>query len=92
MKKSSFLKAAAISALLISITPFAAESAEHSHHMASGNAASAGSSALIEEMKALDAVFREVVSAVALGDGHRVHLALEACTARWKKTQEALHG
>ena len=47
--------------------------------------------ALVEEMKALDAVFREVVSAVALGDGHRVHQALESMHGKMEKTQEALH-
>ncbi|OGP94001.1 MAG: hypothetical protein A2V53_02290 [Deltaproteobacteria bacterium RBG_19FT_COMBO_56_10] len=85
MKKTAFLKAAAVSALLISATPVVAGSADHSHHEA------AGSGALIEEMKALDAVFREVVSAVALGDGHRVHQALESMHGRMEKTQEALH-
>jgi cytochrome c556 len=86
MKKSTFLKAAAISALFFSAAPFMASAADHSEHKA---ASSTG--ALIEEMKALDAVFREVVSAVALGDGHRVHLALESMHGKMEKTQEALH-
>jgi cytochrome c556 len=89
MKKSTFLKAAVISALFISFTPFIANSADHSHHKASKSPASSG--ALVEEMKALDAVFREVVSAVALGDGHRVHKALESMHGKMEKTQEALH-
>ncbi|OGP13644.1 MAG: hypothetical protein A2052_06425 [Deltaproteobacteria bacterium GWA2_54_12] len=89
MKKRTFLNAAFISALFISITPFAAISADHSQHKASVH--SAGSGALIEEMKALDAVFREVVSAVALGDGHRVHQALETMHGKMEKTQKALH-
>jgi len=91
MKKTAFLKAAAVSALLISATPVVAGSADHSHHEAPPNAATAGSGALVEEMKALDAVFREVVSAVALGDGHKVHQALESMHGRMEKTQEALH-
>src|SRR3989304_6566891 len=89
MKKRTFLNAAFISALFISITPFAAISADHSQHKASVH--SAGSGALIEEMKALDAVFREVVSAVALGDGHRVHQALETMHGKMENTQKALH-
>lgn len=89
MKKSIFLKAAVVSALFISVTPFAASSADHSQHKTSKSPASSG--ALVEEMKALDTVFREVVSAVALGDGHRVHQALESMHGRMEKTQKALH-
>lgn len=89
MKKRTFLKAAVISALFISVTPFTAASADHSQHKAAKSPASSG--ALVEEMKALDAVFREVVSAVALGDGHRVHQALETMHGKMEKTQEALH-
>lgn len=91
MKKSTFLKTVIVSALFISFSPFAANSADHSQHKAAKNAASSGSGALVEEMKALDAVFREVVSAVALGDGHRVHQALETMHGRMEKTREALH-
>lgn len=92
MKKSTFLKAAIISALAITAAPFAAISADHSHHKASHHKdAVASSGALVEEMRALDGVFREVVSAVALGDGHRVHKALEAMHGKMEKTQEALH-
>lgn len=87
MKKSAFLKAAFITAV-IAATPFVSYAADHSQHMASS---SAGSGALVEEMKALDAVFREVVSAVALGDNHRVHQALESMHGKMEKTQEALH-
>jgi cytochrome c556 len=87
--KKTFLKAVIISALFMTASPLAALSADHSHHKAAGSPASGG--ALIEEMKALDAVFREVVSAVALGDGHRVHLALESMHGKMEKTQEALH-
>lgn len=89
MKKRTFLKAAVISALFISVTPFAAISADHNHHKTS--VPSARSGALVEEMKALDMVFREVVSAVALGDGHRVHQALETMHGKMQKTQKALH-
>lgn len=68
-------------------TPFVAGAAEHGHH----ETTDAGPGALVEEMRALDAVFREVVSAVAIGDGHRVHKALETMHGKMEKTQEALH-
>lgn len=90
MKKKTFLKTAVISALFITASPLVALSADHSKHKAAVSPASAGG-ALIEEMKALDAVFREVVSAVVLGDGHRVHQALESMHGKMEKTQEALH-
>lgn len=93
MKKRVFLKAVVLSALLA--LPFAAEAAEHGHNEAAsaGHADQAGHGpgALVEEMKALDAVFRDVVSAVALGEAHRVHQALESMHGRMEKTQEALH-
>lgn len=90
MKKSKFLKAVIISALAISVSPIAANSADHSHHNVSHHA-QASTNALVEEMKALDSVFREIVSSVALGDGPRVHQALEGMHGRMEKTQEALH-
>lgn len=87
MKKSVFLKAAFITAVLAA-TPFVAGAVDHSQHKASSPA---DSGALVEEMRALDAVFREVVSAVALGDGNRVHHALESMHGKMEKTQEDLH-
>ncbi|MBS1128095.1 MAG: hypothetical protein H6Q96_475 [Nitrospirae bacterium] len=48
---------------------------------------------LIEEMVALDAVFRDVVSGVAMGDGKRVHEALEKMHGTMEKTHEGVrHG
>ncbi len=46
---------------------------------------------LIEEMTALDSAFREVVSAVALGDGPKVHRALESMHGSREKTHEGIH-
>jgi cytochrome c556 len=46
---------------------------------------------LVEEMEKLDAVFREVVSGVSLGDGSHVHQALEAMHGTMEKTHEGLH-
>lgn len=46
---------------------------------------------LIEEMVRLDGVFREVVSGVALGDGEKVHEALEQMHGTMEKTHEGVH-
>jgi hypothetical protein len=52
-----------------------------------------GSSPLIEEMAVLDAVFRDVVSGVAMSDGNRVHGALEKMHGTMEKTHEGVkHG
>jgi cytochrome c556 len=52
-----------------------------------------GGNPLIEEMVALDAVFRDVVSGVAMGDGHRVHDALEKMHGSMEKTHAGVkHG
>jgi cytochrome c556 len=50
-----------------------------------------GKNQLMEEMVILDGVFREVVSAVSLGDGERVHTALESMHGTMEKTHEGLH-
>lgn len=50
-----------------------------------------GDNPLREEMVTLDAVFREVVSGVSLGDGARVHQALEAMHGTMEKTHEGVH-
>ncbi len=50
-----------------------------------------GVSPLVEEMVKLDGVFREVVSAVALGEGARVRTALETMHGTMEKTHEGVH-
>lgn len=50
-----------------------------------------GPNPLIAEMRILDNVFREVVSAVSLGDGEAVHKALEAMHGTMEKTHEGVH-
>lgn len=45
---------------------------------------------LIEEMRQLDSSFKEIVSAVIIGDGGRVHKAIEAMHGRMERTQEAV--
>lgn len=48
-------------------------------------------SPLIEEMITLDKTFREVVSAVVLGNGEGVHNALHSMHGKMEKTHEGLH-
>ncbi|MBF0329439.1 MAG: cytochrome c [Nitrospirae bacterium] len=50
-----------------------------------------GANPLIEEMMILDGVFREVVSAVAVGNGERVHKALHSMHGTMEKTHEGVH-
>ncbi len=45
---------------------------------------------LIEEMRTLDAVFREIVSAVAVGDGKRVYKSIETLNGLMEKTHQAV--
>ena len=66
---------------------------EHKHGSLSQSKHDHGGDPLIEEMVALDAVFRDVVSAVAMSDGHRVHEALEKMHGTMEKTHEGVkHG
>jgi hypothetical protein len=53
--------------------------------------AAKGQNPLIEEMKILDATFREIVSAVAVGDGVRVVNAIKSMHGTMEKTHEELH-
>ncbi len=46
---------------------------------------------LIEEMTRLDAAFRDIVSAVAVGNGADVHRALETLHGTMEKTHEGVH-
>ena len=79
---------ALISALVLAAATIAV-SAEHRHSPADHK----GHNALIEEMRKLDAAFHEIVSGVALNDGHRVHAAIDSLHGTMEKTQDALlHG
>ena len=64
--------------------------AEHQHGAMSPGKDEHGGNPLIEEMVALDAVFRDVVSGVAVSDGHRVHMALEKMHGTMEKTHEGV--
>lgn len=50
-----------------------------------------GDNPLIDEMVLLDRAFMDVVSAVAVGSGHRVLNALEPMHGTMEKTHEAIH-
>jgi len=84
-----------VSALMIlSFSAFGgSHNTEHKHeHTAQPGHEHAGNP-LIEEMVILDGVFREVVSGVAMNDGHRVHEALEKMHGTMEKTHAGVsHG
>ena len=65
--------------------------AQHDTHSHPSQATLPGTNPLIEEMMTLDGVYREVVSAVALGDSARVHRALESMHGSMEKTHEGIH-
>jgi cytochrome c556 len=66
---------------------------EYKHDHSTQHKHEHGGDPLIEEMVALDAVFRDVVSGVAMSDGHRVHGALEKMHGTMEKTHEGMkHG
>jgi hypothetical protein len=86
--------------LFLTTTAAAAARDDHEHmehkHMHE-HAVPAGSKVdgnpLIVEMRSLDEVFREVVSAVSLGDGRRVDHALHSMHGTMEKTHEGVrHG
>ena len=92
MKKTREKIAAGLVLFLLAAVPavYAAMHEGHEHskiHAATDN----GVNPLIEEMEKLDEVFRAVVSAVALGDGERVHAALESMHGFKEKTHEGVH-
>lgn len=82
-------------ALLLSGVPayLIAAQDDHSHHHhhypATGSEVST-EDPLIDEMMKLDEVFHEIVSGVALGDGQRVHAALETMHGTMEKTHEGV--
>ena len=92
MKKAGKKIAAGLVLGLLAAVPavYAAVHEGHDHnkmHAAADN----GANPLIEEMVQLDEVFRAVVSGVALGDGERVHAAIESMHGAMEKTHEGVH-
>jgi cytochrome c556 len=76
--------------LLLAVPAVYAVMQEGHDHSAIHAAADNGANPLIEEMEKLDEVFRAVVSGVALGDGERVHAALESMHGTMEKTHEGV--
>jgi len=75
-----------LTVLCLSCLPKVASAARNA-----GPAAHTDSNPLIGEMLILDKTFREVVSAVALGEGGRVHKALESMHGTMEKTHEGVN-
>jgi cytochrome c556 len=88
MVRRFFLSVAVLSLLSMPVVLSGEE--HHEHDAATGSSGHSGNP-LKEEMAQLDSVFREVVSGVALGDGARVHRALEEMHGAMEKTHEGLH-
>jgi cytochrome c556 len=80
-----------VGVLSLLVLPAIVGGQEHHVHNAAAAPAGPGDNPLIEEMVKLDAVFREVVSGVSLGNGARVHQALEAMHGTMEKTHEGVH-
>ena len=89
-----FLTVGIVISFIVTLSAFGGGDHEEKHHgaVASGKHEHGGNP-LIEEMVALDAVFRDVVSGVAVNDGHRVHEALEKMHGTMERTHEGVkHG
>ena len=99
-KRISFLFAGIAASAVITLSAFGGSApdethhaGEHTHGVPAQSKHEHGGNPLIEEMVALDAVFRDVVSGVAVSDGHRVHEALEKMHGTMEKTHEGVkHG
>lgn len=79
--------------LAVASLPIALSAQDSHHHHPGPSAANDKASTqnpLIEEMAKLDNVFRDVVSGVSLGDGHKVHEALEKMHGTMEKTHEGV--
>ena len=88
----SFILTGFAASIVITLSAFAGGDHDELHH-GDGHKQEQAGNPLIEEMVALDAVFRDVVSGVAMSDGHRVHMALEKMHGTMEKTHEGVkHG
>lgn len=93
MRKSFYGKLLIVlTVLLFAGTPliFSAGPATHPNESQSA-APGAEASALVKKMLILDNAFREVVSAVAVGNGERVDKALQTMQEIMEKVQEGVH-
>jgi len=91
MRRLSFLwmVAVCVGPLCVAEVPHAG--AEEAHRHGEEARGSSPVNPLIEEMRTLDVTFREVVSAVSLGDGQRILKALEAMHGTKERTHEGIH-
>ena len=81
----------AVLACCLTVLPPGVFGQEHGSHVGAGPEPSHhGGNPLREEMEKLDQVFRDVVSGVALGDGARVHEALEQMHGTMEHTHEGM--
>ncbi|NTV38064.1 MAG: cytochrome c [Anaerolineales bacterium] len=89
-RRISFMFAGIAALVILSFSAFGGS--DDKHH-AGEQKQEQGGNPLIEEMVALNAVFRDVVSAVAMSNGHRVHEALEKMHGTMEKTHAGVkHG
>jgi hypothetical protein len=67
--------------------------ATHDEHQrnTSGSTQGAGANPLIDEMTTLNTAYRDIVSAVAVGDNGGVRKAIETMHGAMEKTQEGMH-
>lgn len=84
------IAAGLVLSLLVAVPAVYAAVHEGHEHSKMHAAANNGANPLVEEMMQLDEVFRAVVSGVALGDGERVHAALESMHGAMEKTHEGV--
>jgi hypothetical protein len=97
-RRISFIFAGIAASLILSFSAFGVSddkhhAGEYKQEQSEQHKHEHGGNPLIEEMVALDAVFRDVVSAVAMSDGHRVHEALETMHGTMEKTHAGVkHG
>lgn len=90
IKGISSLAAGIAAVLALTFSAFGGSGHDEKQHAAEHKHEHAGNP-LIEEMVKLDEVFRDVVSGVAVSDGHRVHEALEKMHGTMEKTHEGVH-
>jgi cytochrome c556 len=91
-RKTSFIIIGAAASILIALAASGESTRDDMQH-ASELKHEHGDTPLIEEMVALDRVFRDVVSAVAVNDSNRVHEALEKMHGAMEKTHDGVkHG
>jgi cytochrome c556 len=92
-KRISSLLLVIAAAVVLSLPAFGGSDHGEKHQHAGEHKQEHGGDPLIEEMVKLDEVFRDVVSGVAMGDGHRVHDAIEKMHGTMEKTHEGVrHG